>query len=207
MAATLSAPVRRRRVAPEAGGLRGRALEALHAAVALAVDSASDETLEAIVSARNDPAQALAVAPRDLAPAPPERLVAERAAKARTVHFRAELAAKAGGMIARGDMADILGVTPAAVDKQRQRRQILGVPYGTEIRYPAGQLIGGRPASGLKPILAAFGDMDPWGQLQLLVAPIEGFSDKPASILDLLASGVDEVTQDQLVGLVRGWAA
>lgn len=207
MDATLATPARRLRTTTQDGGLRGRALAALNAAVAMAIDSASDDTLEAIVSARNDPAQALAVAPRDLAPAPPERLVAERAAKARTVHFRAELTAKAGGMLGRTDVADLLGVGSAAVDKQRQRCQILGVPYGTDIRYPAAQFTDGRTVPGLKPILAAFGDMNPWGQLQLLVAPIEGFSDEPASILDLLARGVDDDTTAQLARLVRGWAA
>ncbi|WP_375383417.1 hypothetical protein [uncultured Sphingomonas sp.] len=207
MAAALAAPVRRARSAPQDGGLRGRALAALHAAVARAVESASDETLEAIIGAAGDPAQALAVAPRDLAPVPPERLVAERAAKARTVHFRAELTAKAGGMLARSDVADLLGVGSAAVDKQRQRGQILSVPYGTDIRFPAAQFRDGRAVPGLKPILAAFGDMNSWGQLQLLVAPLEGFSDEPASILDLLAAGVDAETLDELAGLARGWAA
>ena len=207
MVATLAASARRHRGAPRDGGLRDRALAALQAAVALAVDSASDDTLEAIVSAGNDPAQALAIAPRDLAPAPPERLVAERAAKARTVHFRAELTGKAGGMLRRADVADLLGVGLAAIDKQRQRGQILGVPYGTDIRFPAAQFKDGRALPGLKPILAAFGEMNPWGQLQLLVAPIEGFSDEPASVLDLLAAGVDAETLDELAGLARGWAA
>jgi hypothetical protein len=43
------------------------------------------------------------------------------------------MAARSGGMLERGDVAAMFGVTPAAIDKQRQRRQILGVPYGTEI--------------------------------------------------------------------------
>ncbi|WP_415641607.1 hypothetical protein [Sphingomonas antarctica] len=162
--------------------------------------------MEAIVSARNDPGQALAVAPRDLAPAPPERLAAERAAKARTAHFRAEVAEKGGGMFARADVAQLLGVTPAAVDKQRQRGQILGVPYGNEIRFPAAQFKDGTVVAGIKPILAAFGDMNPWGQLQLLVAPLDGFGERPASILDLLSRGVGEDVRLQLTGLARGWA-
>lgn len=205
MTTTFAAPSRRRDRVAEGSGLRGRALATLQAAVVLALESASDATLEAIIVARDDPAQALAVAPRDIAPAPPERLAAERAAKARTAHFRAELAGKAGGMFARADVAELLGVTPAAVDKQRQRNQVLGVPYGTEIRYPAGQFKDGAVLSGLKPILAAFGDMNSWGQLQLLVAPLDGFDDGPASILDLLDRGVGENTRTQLVSLVHGW--
>ncbi|MFZ3482117.1 hypothetical protein [Sphingomonas sp. 3-13AW] len=93
-----------------------------------------------------------------------------------------------------------------ALAKQRQRGQVLGVPYGNEIRYPAAQFAGGAVVPGLKPILTAFGDMDPWGQLQLLLAPLTGFGDPPASILSLLAKGVDPDVQTQLVRLVRGWA-
>jgi hypothetical protein len=203
---TAFAPDRRPpRHMPRDNSLRRSAIEVLTRAIASAVESASDATLEAIVGA-GDPAQALAVAPRDLVPAPPERLAAERAAKARTAHFRAEVAEKAGGMYARADVAELLGVTPAAVDKQRQRGQILGVPYGSEVRFPAAQFAEGAVVPGLKPILAAFGDMNPWGQLQLLVAPLTGFGDEPASILDLLAQGVGEDVQGQLVRLISGWA-
>lgn len=206
MATALVAPVRRRfNSAPQDNSLRQRAIDVLTSAVTKAVESASDDTLSAILAA-GDAAQALAVAPRDLAPAPPERLAAERAAKARTAHFRADIADKAGGMFARADVAPLLGVTPAAVDKQRQRGQILGVPYGNDIRFPAAQFKDGTVVAGLKPILAAFGDMNPWGQLQLLVAPIDGFSEEPASILDLLGRGVDDDVRAQLLGLVRGWA-
>lgn len=201
-------PARRRlRSASEDGGLRRQALQALQAAILKALASASEETLAAIVGAASDPAQALAIAPRDLAPVPPERLAAERAAKARTAHFRTDLAQKAGGMFSRADVADLLGVTLATVDKQRQRGQILSVPYGTETRFPAAQFKDGAVVTGLKSVLAAFGDMNPWGQLQLLVAPIEGFGDKPASIFELLGDGIDDTTRDQMVRLVRGWAA
>ncbi len=204
---TALAPTRRRLTStPKDNPLRRSAIDVLTRAVARAVESASDDTLAAILAA-GDPAQALAVAPRDLAPAPPERLAAERAAKARTAHFRTELAEKSGGMFARADVAQLLEVTLAAVDKQRQRGQVLGVPYGNEIRFPAAQFKDGAVVPGLKPILAAFGDMSPWGQLQLLVAPLEGFLDKPASILDMLAHGVGEDVRVQLTGLARGWAA
>lgn len=208
MTATLAAPARRRlRTAPQDGGLRRSAIDVLTRAITQAVESASEATLEAIVGAAGDPAQALAVAPRDLAPAPPERLAAERAAKARTAHFRAELAERAGGMYGRADVAELLGVTPAAVDKQRQRGQILGVPYGGDLRFPAAQFRGDTVVPGLRTVLSAFGDMNPWGQLQLLVAPIEGFGDEPASILQLLARGVDGPMLGRITGLIRGWAA
>jgi hypothetical protein len=110
-------------------------------------------------------------------------------------------------MYDRAEVAELLGVTPAAIDKQRQRRQILGVPYGNETRYPAAQFRDGAALAGLKPILDAFGDMNPWGQLQLLAAPLDGFGDAPASVLALLAAGVDADTRARLAALAAGWAA
>lgn len=186
--------------------LRRRAMQALTEAVARALDSASEETLAAIVGAQ-DPREALAIAPRDLAPPPPERLAAERAARARTAGFRAELAARVGGMYARDEVAELLGITPAAIDKQRQRRQILGVPYGTETRYPAAQFRDGAAVPGLKAVLDALGDMHPWGQLQLLAAPLDGFGEAPASVLDLLGQGADADTRARLAQLAADWAA
>ena len=197
--ATLAQPIS----APDT--LRRRAMQALTDAIARALDSASEETLAAIVGAQ-DPREALAIAPRDLAPVPPERLVAERAARARTAGFRAELAERAGGMYGRADVAEALGVTPAAIDKQRQRRQILGVPYGNEIRYPAAQFRDGAAVPGLKPILDALDDMNPWGQLQLLAAPLDGFGDAPASVFELLGRGADAGTRARLAQLAAGWA-
>lgn len=187
-------------------GLRRSALDTLYAAVALAVANANEDTLEAIVCARDNPGQALAAASRDLATVPPERLAAQREAKGRTVQFRAEIANKAGGMLGPEDVANLFGVTVAAVAKQRQRHQILGVPYGQAIRFPASQFKDGVVIPGLEPILTAFGDMNPWGQLAMLVAPLEGFGDAPASILEILTRGVDQDELRQLTSLARSWA-
>lgn len=140
--------------------------------------------------------------PRD-APAD-RRRAAESAAKERQPLFRAVLADKSGGMYTRAEVAQVLGISPDAVDRRRRRKQLLGVPYGTFILYPAAQFKNGKVVTGLQPILEAFGDMSPWGQLQLLVAPING--DPERSILDLLTCGVDDSRYNQLIGLVRGWA-
>ncbi|MBV1692062.1 hypothetical protein KRR38_31435 [Novosphingobium sp. G106] len=48
--------------------------------------------------------------------------------------------------------------------------------------------------------------MDEWGQLQLLVTPLEGFAETSASILQMLATGVDRDTLIHLCGLVGGWS-
>src|SRR3546814_20230143 len=96
------------------------------------------------------------------------------------------MATRAGGMYDHDHVAAMLGVTPAAIEKQRQRRQILGVPYGSEIRYPAAQFAKGGAVSHLKRVLEAFGDTDPWEQLMLLTTPVEGFGDGSEPLLQLL---------------------
>lgn len=134
------------------------------------------------------------------------RLATKRATKERQPCFRAEMSERARGMYTRAQAAEILGISPAAIDKRRQRRHLLAVPYDTGIRYPAAQFRDGKVVAGLTPILEAFGGMDPWGQLQLLVAPIEGFSEDPRFILDLLAHGMEDSRYQHLISLVKGRA-
>lgn len=186
--------------------LRKRALEKLTDAITAAVATASDDTLADIVGS-SDLRHALTIAPRDLAPPPPERLVAIRAAREKTSRFREDMAERAGGMLDRAQVADLLGLSLAAIDKQRQRNQILGVTYGSDIRYPAAQFASGETVGHLKAVLGAFGDMDPWEKLQLLTTPLQGFRDTDESILGLLADRPDRETLRQITGLVAGWAA
>ncbi len=202
------APRSRRRAAVTAGSdtLRKKALEKLTRAVAAAIETASDDTLADIIGSF-DLRHALTIAPRDLTPAPPERLAAIKAAREKTARFREDMAQRAGGMYDRAQVADLLGITPAAIDKQRQRHQILGVPYGSEIRYPAAQFVEGEAIANLKQVLEAFGDMHPWEQLQLLTTALEGYGDRPQTIFELLARRPDAGTLRQIVGLVSGWAA
>lgn len=185
--------------------LRKRALEKLTDAIAAAVATASDATLADIVGS-SDLRHALTIAPRDLAPPPPERLIAIKAARERTTRFRQEMAELAGGMLDRAQVAELLGLTASAIDKQRQRNQILGVPYGSDIRYPASQFAGGETVGQLKTVLEAFGDTTPWERLQILTAPLEGFGDSARSILEILGNRPDRETLRQITGLVAGWA-
>jgi hypothetical protein len=170
------------------------------------VESASEDTLADIVGSTADLRHALSVARRDIAPDSPADLDAIKSARDKTARFREEMAARAGGMLDRGHVAAMLGVSPAAIDKQRQRRQILGVPYGTETRYPAAQFVDNEAVSGLKAVLEAFGDMNPWEQLMLLTTPVEGYDEPPETIFRLLAKRQDADVLRQLVALVSGWA-
>ncbi|OAN53450.1 hypothetical protein [Sphingobium sp. TCM1] len=207
-------PINARRTRSRSGGhiaasdtLRRRAIDVLTQAVAKAVASASDETLADIVGSEADPRHALSVAGRDIAPRSTADREAMRSAREKTAMFRADMAARSGGMLERGDVAAMFGVTPAAIDKQRQRRQILGVPYGTEIRYPAAQFVDGEVPQGLKAVLEAFDDMNPWEQLMMLTTPLEGFGAQPETILQTLARRPEPRVLKQLAGLAASWAA
>jgi hypothetical protein len=186
--------------------LRRKALEKLTLAIAKAVESASDDTLADIVGSA-DLRHALTIAPRDIAPESPADLEAIKKAREQTARFREDMAERAGGMYDRAHVAVMLDVTEAAIEKQRQRRQILGVPYGAEIRYPAAQFTDGKAVSHLKRILEIFDDTDPWEQLMLLTTPVEGFGNDNEHLLQLLARKPGEEELRQIVALASAWTA
>jgi hypothetical protein len=124
-----------------------------------------------------------------------------KATREKTTRFREEMAARAGGMFDRAHVAAMLGVSLAAIDKQRRRRQILSVPYEMETRYPAAQFADGETVNGLKPVLETLGDLNPWEQLMLLTTPVEGYSERPESVLQLLAKRPDSDVLRQLIAL------
>lgn len=204
-ASAVSLPTHRGSVAP-GDSLRRKALEKLTLAIAKAIESASDDTLADIVGSP-DLRHALAIAPRDIPPESSADLEAIRSAREKTARFRDDMAQRAGGMLGRTDVAEMLGVTAAAIEKQRQRRQILGVPYGAEIRYPAAQFVNGEAVPNLKRLLEAFGDTHPWEQLMLLTTPVDGFGSVEETPLAILGRRPDQGTLRQLVTLAASWAA
>lgn len=187
--------------------LKRLAWEKSLAAVRQAIEHSTPETLAAVVGGPSDAHSILTLLPRDLTPAPPERAVAEHKARLRTKAFRDRLTEQSEGMFNRNEVAQHLGISAGAVDKQRQRRQILGVPFGPDFGYPRIQFLAEGPVPGLRTILEAFGDMQPWVQLQMLHTPLTGYADEPRSIIQLLRDGVDEKTLGKLRGLAVSWAA
>src|SRR3546814_11125846 len=113
------------------------------------------------------------------------------------------MAERAGGMFDRAHVAAMLGVTPAAIEKQRQRRQILGVPYGSENRYPAAQFAGGEALPHLKQVLESFGDTNPWEQLMLLTTPLAGYGEERETPFEILMRRPGTKTVDRQ-GVVWG---
>ena len=200
--ATSKAPI-----AAHVAELKQLASEAGLLAVQEAVARASIKTLAAVVTAMSDPHGVLMLLAADIPPAPHARLIAEATARSRTASFRARLSDQAGGMLDRREVAEMLGVSPATVGVLRRRREILGVRFGREIRYPGGQFLNGKTLAGLQRILMALGDMEPWVMLQSLLVPLTGFAPAPTSMLTLLRNGVSDDEVAKLCGLARSWAS
>lgn len=137
----------------------------------------------------------------------PADVAAIEAARERTASFREDMTARAGGMYDRNYVANLLSITPTTVERRRKRRLLLGVPYGKEFRYPAAQFVGGGTVPGLKAVLKAFDDTNPWEQLMMLVTPLEGYAGGPGTLLEILCRPSCAGTLPQVTGLVASWAA
>ncbi|HKP74409.1 MAG TPA: hypothetical protein VJT67_02650 [Longimicrobiaceae bacterium] len=104
-----------------------------------------------------------------LAPPPRDPLAA---ARARGAQLKAELLERAGGALSAGEVASLMGVTPAAVHARRQRGTLLAVRQANgEFVYPACQFTDEGPLPGLGHALAAFKVDGAWTRLSVLVSP------------------------------------
>lgn len=125
----------------------------------------------------------------------------------KTTRFREDMALRAGGMLTGNQVSALLGVSLATVDKRRQCRDLLGVPYEAETRYPFAQFEEDVALENLSSVLRAMGDMNPWEQLMLLTTPLEGYGETPVTIFQMLANRPENDVLCQIVGLVSSWAA
>lgn len=101
-------------------------------------------------------------------PAPKDPLAR---AKARGVEVRRRLLEDAGGGYEVGEVAEMLGVTPAAVHQRRQRGTLLAVRAANgQWLYPAFQFEPHDLANEIGHILSAFRVTDPWTRLSVLLS-------------------------------------
>jgi hypothetical protein len=110
------------------------------------------------------------------------------AARARGAEAKGLLLERAGGGLSAGAVAELMGVTPAAVHARRARGTLLAVPQANgEFIYPACQFGPDGPLSGLGRVLAAFTVDGPWTRLSVLLSPADALGG--GTPLDALASG------------------
>jgi hypothetical protein len=80
----------------------------------------------------------------------------------RGVEEKRRLVNTEGGTLSAGEVAQVLGITRQAVDKQRRGHKLLGLRVGQTWRYPAWQFVDGAPLAGLDRVLARLRDVSPW---------------------------------------------
>lgn len=82
-----------------------------------------------------------------------------------------ELLSAAGGAFSTRQVAELLGRSVQAVQQRLRRRSLLAVPLANgEWGFPAVQFTGSGVPEGLRRVLQAFGETDPWVQLSILLA-------------------------------------
>ena len=159
-----SAPANRR------SRLEDGVLKATHRLLRNALAHSSTETL---LAARRD----------DFSLATLARLLNVLAAEVATTHplagalargaaRREEILAAAGGALSPQAVADRTGMSRQTVNTWRRQGQLLALPHGQRAHvFPACQFGRRGPLEGLQKVLAATRFRDPWGQLEVLLAP------------------------------------
>lgn len=85
----------------------------------------------------------------------------------------AELLKNAGGTYSLQDVADLLGTSPAAVRKRRDRATLLAVKLRGHYRYPAWQFTsGGEVVPGVAEVMAGMADSDAGSQIRFFLTPL-----------------------------------
>lgn len=92
-------------------------------------------------------------------------------AKARAMEVRRRLLKEAGGTYEVSEVADLLGITPAAVHQRRQRGTLLAIrALNGQWLYPAFQFEPPELASEVGRVLSAFQVGEPWTKLSVLLS-------------------------------------
>jgi hypothetical protein len=106
---------------------------------------------------------------------------------ARGAEAKSRLAEQAGGMLTAAQVATLLGITRAAVDKRRAAGKALAVRVRSDWHYPAVQFRDGEVLPGLPDILAGMGEASGWSILAFLLAADDALGGRTP--LDLLRAG------------------
>lgn len=111
-------------------------------------------------------------------------------ARLRGVRARRELLGAEGGTVSSGQAAELLGITPQAVDKRRRAGKLLALPVGRAYLYPVWQFDErgrGGVLGGLEEVLGSFGVEDAWMRASFFLRENGRLDDKRP--LDALRDG------------------
>lgn len=173
--------------APAADPLRSAFLSRYGGLLERLAASASAESVQTALAAA-DEVGGLAGLLASVGPIDPPPRDPLAAARARGAGMKAELLERAGGALSVGEVAAMMGVTPAAVHARRQRGTLLAVRQANgEFLYPACQLGDEGALPGLGQLLAAFTVDGEWTRLSVLLSPAPGL--EGATPLDALRQG------------------
>ena len=110
------------------------------------------------------------------------------AAILRGARMKQDLLERAGGVFEAVQVADLLGITRAAVTKRARNGSLLAIPDASgRLQFPAIQFTDAGAVPGLKEVLAAFNVDSPWTRLALLLDTDEAVGG--GRIIDALRSG------------------
>jgi hypothetical protein len=111
---------------------------------------------------------------------------------ARGAEVRTRLAETAGGLLSAAQVANLLGITRAAVDKRRTVSRLLALRIRGDWAYPAAQFQDGEVLVGIQDVLASMADASHWSILDFLLAPDDALGGR-TPIAALRAGEVDLV--------------
>ncbi|HEX8246180.1 MAG TPA: hypothetical protein VF541_21900 [Longimicrobium sp.] len=171
----------------ESDPLREAALTRYHTLLDRLIDSAPADTIQEALAASDD-VGGLAGLLAKVGPLSPPARDPLAAARARGAQAKAVLLERAGGGLSAGAVAELMGVTTAAVHARRQRGTLLAVPQANgEFIYPAVQFGPDGPLPGIGRVLGAFRVDGAWTRLSVLLTPADALGG--AAPIEVLARG------------------
>ena len=104
------------------------------------------------------------------------------------IAYRRDLLAREGGVVSARELADLLGITPQAVDKRRQAGKLLAIADGQRrYAYPVWQVRGGETLPGLAAVLGELTNMSALDKAHFMTSPDARLDGQMP--LDVLRSG------------------
>lgn len=122
----------------------------------------------------------------------------------RGVREQERLLEEAGGGLSRAQVADLLGVSPPAVDQRRRRGQLLFVEtLGGQFLYPACQFTEKGTLPHLADLLGWMGVDDGWMRLDMMLSPLSPLGNRTP--IHVLAAGSSEADLEELRAILQSW--